>query len=884
MAKVRAYKLAEELGLERDELIEKAAEAGIEIRSPMAALEPELADQVRSKLGGVTTVVTQEKRVGGTVIRRRRKAPRPEPAPASPPAGPAPVAADAGESAVTGAAAEPAVAGSSGPAVEVSTGLPPALEAEPAVAADAAPTEELPAEPPAPVEPAAPPVQASPTAAGGARMTTPVKVVEDPLKGYQPPPRPSAPAARGPSGPARPGEPGPPPAGPGGAAPGRAAGERTDDPRRPARKIHRRAQVVQGQNIKEQETVARMMRGNVQAHLEKRRMLVEQQSRMQSGRKRTSRKQPLIVGERSKVLRLGASISARDLSAELGVKVRELQRRARDLELELEREGMIDAEAATLVAEEYGFAVVRVETDTEKAVAAAEQKEEKQGDPRPPVVTVMGHVDHGKTSLLDAIRKTRVVEGEAGGITQHIGAYQAEAGGSLITFIDTPGHAAFTQMRARGAQITDIVVLVIAADDGVMPQTVEAINHAKAAGVPIIVAVNKIDRPDANAARAKQALLEHELVVEEFGGDVLAVEVSATQGTNLDKLLEAIALQAELLELRAPARGPARGVVIEASLDKGRGPVATVLIEEGTLERGDAIVVGTSYGRVRSMVDDHAETVKQAGPAFPVQLIGLDSVPDAGDELAVMKNEREAKRVAEHRLEELKREAAAVPAATDEISAEELFGQLGADETFELNVVLKADVQGTVEATRDALEKLSTDKVKLKVLHSGVGAISESDVMLAEASKAVVLGFHVRPEAAARKTAEKAGVETRVFDIVYELLEEAQSMMQGLLPARRVEKIRATAVIKELFHVPKIGTIAGCEIQEGTVSRSARARVVRDGVQVYDGKLGSLRRFKDDVREVSAPLECGMGIENYNDVKVGDVIEAYEVEETQDTL
>jgi translation initiation factor IF-2 len=871
MAKVRAYKLAEELKLERDEFIEKANEAGIEIRSPMSALDDETVALVRSKLGAGVQVVTQEKRVGGTVIRRRRKA-------KAPPVAPEPVEAEA-------AAAEAAVPEPLAAVEGVPEEVPVVAEAEPG-AAEEAEAPEAPSElPPAAASPEPQP-GALPTAAGAARMTTPVKVVEDPLAGYQPPARPAAAAAGAAAGAGAVAEPGQPGAEPSrGGRPG-APGEQRGDDRRPApRKIHRRAQIVQGQNLKEQETMARMMRGNVQAHLEKRRMVVEQQSRLQSPRKRgAKKKKPLIIGERSKVLRLGSSTSITELSKELGVKVRDLQRRARDLELDLEREAMLDLDTATLLSGEYGFEVARIETETEKAVAAAGHKDEQEGEPRPPVVTVMGHVDHGKTSLLDAIRETRVVEGEAGGITQHIGAYQVRAGGQDITFIDTPGHAAFTQMRARGAQVTDLVVLVIAADDGVMPQTVEAINHAKAAGVPIIIAVNKIDKANANPQRAKQALLEHELVVEEFGGDVLSIEVSATAGTNIDKLLEAIGLQSEVLELRSPSKGAARAIVIEASLDKGRGPVTSVLVQEGTLKRGDAVVVGTEYGRVRSLIDDRGENLKEAGPAVPVQILGLGGVPEAGDELVVMKNEREAKRVAEHRLEEQKREAVQAPSPSGEMSVEDLFAQLSGGEGFELNVVLKADVRGTVEATKEALEKLSTEKVELKVLHAGVGAISESDVMLAAASRAVILGFHVRPEAAARKAGERDGVEIRCFDIVYELLDEAQLLMQGMLPAKRIEKVVASLRVKELFHVPKVGTIAGCEVQEGTIKRSSRARVVRDGVQVYDGQLASLRRFKDDVREVSAPLECGLGIEHYNDIKVGDIIEAYEVEEKQDTL
>jgi translation initiation factor IF-2 len=860
MAKIRAYKLAEELKLEREELIAKAAELGIDVRSPMSALEDDVADQLRARLGATARVVTQESRVGGTVIRRRRKveeAPAPEEVA---PAAPEPSAPEVGELEPVVPAPAPVFAEEAAPAelpLEAVPGSP--LEAEPLAASAAA----------------APLTQGVTRPAAGsslpARMTTPVKVVEDPLAGQQA--RPAARAAEA------------APAAPGAFPLGGATTEREE--RRPGpRRIHRRQEVLQGQTLKEQETMARMMRGNVQAHLEKRRMLVEQQARLTSRRKRAGRKPPVMVGERRKLLRLGGSIAVTDLSTELGVKVRDLARRAREIEVEIERDAMLDVETATLLAEECGFEVVRVETETDRALAAVERRDpaEAEGDPRPPIVTVMGHVDHGKTSLLDALREAKVAEGEAGGITQHIGAYQVQAGDQRITFIDTPGHAAFTQMRARGAQVTDIVVLVVAADDGVMPQTVEAIDHARAAQVPIIVAINKCDRAEANPARVKQALLEHQLVVEDFGGDVLSVEISATKRTGLDKLLEAIALQSEVLELRAPAKGEARATVVEASLDRGRGPIATVLVRQGVLRRGDAVVVGTVFGRVRSLVDAAGAQLDEAGPSTPAQLLGLSGVPEAGDDLVAMKNEREAKRVAEHRIEQQKREAAAGPSPAAALTAEQLFAQIASGGAYELNVVLKADVRGSAEATREALEKLSTERVKLEVIHSGVGAITESDVTLATASRAVVLGFHVRPEPAARKLAERESIDVRTYDIVYELLDEARGLMEGLLPKRRTEKVQGHALVKQLFQVPRIGTVAGCEVREGTIRRSYRVRVVRDGVPVYDGRLSSLRRFKDDVREVSAPLECGMGVENFNDVKVGDLIEAYEVEETADKL
>jgi translation initiation factor IF-2 len=666
-------------------------------------------------------------------------------------------------------------------------------------------------------------------------------------------------------------------------APGRAeAVEPARAPRRPVRR-----QAVESANLREQETLARQMRGNVQSQLERRRQLVEQQSRIQSRRRRAGPTPParkaVVAGPRRKLLKLAGPISFTAMSAELGVKVNELLRRVHGLGVELERDDLIEVETAELVAGEFGFEVQHVETDPEKQVAAPAPSERGDLPTRPPVVTVMGHVDHGKTSLLDAIRRTNVAAGEAGGITQHIGAYQVEGPSGRITFLDTPGHAAFTQMRARGAQVTDIAVLVVAADDGIMPQTIEALSHARAAGVPIIVAINKIDRAEANPDRVKRGLLEHGLVPEDLGGETICVPVSATKGTNVDRLLEMINLQAEVLELTAPASGPARGVVIEAQLDKGRGPVATVLIREGLLERGDPIVVGTSYGRVRALINDRGEELKQAGPSTPVRVIGLNAVPEAGDEAIVTRSERDAKTLVDHRQAERKREksGAEAPAA---VAAEELFAQLEGGDRKQLRVVLKADVHGTMEAIRDALVELSGERVTLTVLHAGVGAITESDVMLAAASRALVVGFHVRPEAAARRTAEREHVEIRTSDIVYELLDDLRAVMAGLLPPRVVEKVTGHAQVRQLFPIPRIGTIAGCAVAGGSIRRSDRLRVVRDGVPVYTGRIASLRRFKDDVREVAAPLECGIGIENYNDVKVGDVLEAFSVEEKPDTL
>ncbi|HEX2477782.1 MAG TPA: translation initiation factor IF-2 [Geminicoccaceae bacterium] len=543
---------------------------------------------------------------------------------------------------------------------------------------------------------------------------------------------------------------------------------------------------------------------------------------------------------------------------------------------------VLDADTAELLIAEFGHQVKRVsEADVEIGL---EGEADLVGDvePRAPVVTVMGHVDHGKTSLLDALRRSDVAAHEAGGITQHIGAYQVDVGsGRPVTFIDTPGHAAFTEMRARGAKVTDIVVLVVAADDGVMPQTIEAVNHAKAAAVPIVVAINKIDRPDANPERVKQALLNHEVVLEEYGGDVLHAEVSATQRTNLERLLEAIQLQAEILELRANPNRDAQGVVIEAKLDRGRGVVATVLIQRGTLRVGDIIVCGGQWGRVRAMVGDRGQSVEAAGPAVPVEILGLDGVPDAGDPLVVVDSERRAREITEYRLRKRREQNAA---ATGRGSVEEMFSQLGGQASNELPVVVKSDVHGSMEAIVAGLEKLGTEEVSVRVLHSGVGAITESDVTLAMASRAVIIGFNVRANAQARELARREGVEIRYHSIIYELLDEVKAHLSGLLAPSRRETTLGHAEVREVFTITKVGKIAGCRVVDGLIRRGARVRLLRDDVVIHDGALGSLRRFKEDVREVRDGFECGIGIEGWSDLREGDVIEAYEVEQVARTL
>ena len=542
---------------------------------------------------------------------------------------------------------------------------------------------------------------------------------------------------------------------------------------------------------------------------------------------------------------------------------------------------VIDADTAQLIAEEMGHKVKRVsEADVVEGLAGDSDAPE-QLKSRPPVVTIMGHVDHGKTSLLDALRKTSVVSGEAGGITQHIGAYQVETPNGIITFIDTPGHEAFTAMRARGAKATDIVVLVVAADDGVMPQTVEAINHARAAGVPIIVAINKIDKPAANPTRVRNELLKYEIVVESMGGDTLEVEVSALKGTNLDKLLDVILLQSEVLDLKANPDREAGGMVVEAQLDKGRGPVATVLVQRGTLKLGEIFVAGSAWGRVRALINDKGQQVKEATPSTPVEVLGLNSAPEAGDTFDVVPNEARAREVTDYR-ERKRRETRG--AAAGRGSLEQMMSAMKDGNVTEFPILVKADVQGSAEAIVQALEKIGNEEIKSRVIHYAVGGINESDIGLAEASGAVVLGFNVRASAQARDAAERAGIEIRYYNIIYDLVDDIKQAMAGKLAPEMRETFLGNAKILEVFNITKVGKVAGCQVTEGNVQRGAKVRLIRDNVVVHEGTLSTLKRFKDEVKEVQVGQECGMAFENYQDMRAGDVIECFRVEKVKRTL
>jgi translation initiation factor IF-2 len=539
-------------------------------------------------------------------------------------------------------------------------------------------------------------------------------------------------------------------------------------------------------------------------------------------------------------------------------------------------------EAIELIASEQGATVELVAPEEDEPDLVVDDIDPDRMSPRPPVVTVMGHVDHGKTKLLDAIRQTDVISGEAGGITQHIGAYQVRQNGHLVTFIDTPGHEAFTAMRARGAQVTDIAVLVVAADDGVMPQTIEALDHAQAAGVAIVVAVNKVDKPEADPIRVRQQLAERGIQTSEWGGDYEFVDVSAKTGANLDKLVETILVVAELHELKADPEASARGVVVEAHLDKGRGPIATVLVQQGTLRAGDAMVSGATFARVRAMLDEHGQQLEEAAPGRPVAVLGWSRVPEAGDEFQVLADEREAKHLAQER--ETRMRAAELVATKPAIKLEEILSSAREGEPAELKIILKADAQGSVEAVEDALNKLSTDEVQVRVLRSGVGAVTENDVNLAQASEAIVMGFSVRPDAKAREVAEREGIDLRMYTVIYQAVDDVRAALSGMLTPDEKEAELGRAEVRATFKVPRMGMVAGCYVTSGTLTRGNKARLVRDGAVVYDGRIETLRRFKDDVREVAEGFECGVGLENFQDMKENDVIEAYEVREVARSL
>lgn len=578
---------------------------------------------------------------------------------------------------------------------------------------------------------------------------------------------------------------------------------------------------------------------------------------------------------------IGETVTVKELADKMAIKATEIIKTMMKMGEMVTINQVIDQETAQLVAEEMGHKVIlRKENELEEAILG-DRDTQAEKVTRAPVVTIMGHVDHGKTSLLDYIRKAKVAAGEAGGITQHIGAYHVETNGKMITFLDTPGHAAFTSMRARGAKATDIVVLVVAADDGVMPQTIEAIQHARAANVPLVVAVNKVDKPEANPDHVETELLQYEVVAEKFGGDIQFVHVSAKKGTGVDELLDAILLQSEVLELSAVKEGMASGVVIESYLDKGRGPVATILVQSGTLHKGDIVLCGFEYGRVRAMRNEYGKEISEAGPSIPVEVLGLSGVPSAGDEATVVRDEKKAREVALYRQGKFRDVKLA---RQQKAKLENMFTNMEEGDVAELNVIVKADVQGSVEAINQALQELSTDEVKVKVIGSGVGGITETDASLAAASNAIIVGFNVRADASARRMIENENIDLRYYSIIYELLNEIKAAMSGMLAPEFKQEIIGLAEVRDVFRHPKFGSIAGCMVTEGVVKRNNPIRVLRENVVIFEGELESLRRFKDDVAEVRSGMECGIGVKNYNDVKVGDQIEVFEVVEVKRSI
>ncbi len=606
--------------------------------------------------------------------------------------------------------------------------------------------------------------------------------------------------------------------------------------------------------------------------------------RGQKGRK-GSKLKAMPVGQKTQIttakaikrrIKVDETIVLSELAKRMGIKANEMIVKLMGMGVMATVNQTIDFETAALVAGEFGYEVEKASFEEEVILKKTEQEDPEKLQPRPPVVTIMGHVDHGKTSLLDVIRKTRVTEGEAGGITQHIGAYHVQTEKGVIAFLDTPGHEAFSAMRSRGAKVTDIVVLVVAADDGVMPQTIEAINHSKASHVPIIVAINKMDKPDADPDRVQRELSEHGLVPEAWGGDAIFVKVSAKKNTGIDELLEMILLQAEILELKANPNKLASGHVVEAKLDSGRGPVATVLVQDGTLRAGDSVVCGMHYGKIRVLQDDLGRTVESAGPSMPVEIVGLSGVPMAGDELVALADEKDARQVSQHRMQKQRSKELA---KTNRLSLEGLFEKMQKGEVKDLNLIIKADVDGSIEALRDSLVKLSNDEVSINVIHAATGTITESDISLAAVSNAIIIGFNVRPNVKVQELATEENVDMRFHNVIYNVIKEVKDAIVGMMESIYEERVLGRAEVRQTFHVPKVGTIAGCYVTDGKIQRGQLMRLLRDGIVTYEGKNSSLRRFKDDVKEVQSGYECGIGIENYNDIKVGDVIESYYLEE-----
>jgi translation initiation factor IF-2 len=897
MAKVRVYELAKELNVDSKELVEKLKAGGISIKNYMSTLDEDTAVKAREVALGKISAVIEEKRIRPTVIRRRKMTVAVEPEMVVPRPG-----VEAGEVAVPGEVGETeppseALKEEASASTQSAKGLPKREVAEKKIAGRVAEKEaELPKE-----EALTPVMETAPAPemkvpglqkaekeeistpgekekekvkkAKKRRMDQPARIIrraeEGPLRAViekrkeevvpKEEMRTPAPKAVG-------------------VAPGPEAEE--EERREKAKKEKR----VSEKGEKTPRSAVRLRKLEVfeRADLYEGRMIRRRKKEAVSKeavRKEKPTEIPIPKPARRKI-KVPTEVSVGELGRAMGVKVTELIKRLMGLNVVANINQIIDFETASVLADEFGHELELEQFELESILVDAEDKPEDL-KPRSPVVTIMGHVDHGKTSLLDYIRQSNIIAGESGGITQHIGAYYVERETGDLVFLDTPGHEAFTAMRARGAKVTDIIVLVVAADDGVMPQTKEAINHARAAGIPIVVAINKIDKPEANVEKVRRKLADQQLAPEEWGGDTIFANISAKTGEGVDELLELIQLQAEVLELKANPNKRARGTVIEARLDKTRGPVATVLIKSGTLKQGHFFICGDQFGKVRAMLNNRGKRMIAAGPSMPVEVYGITSVPNAGDEFIVVQDERAAKEIIEHRLGEKK---AKEEGKRGIVSLDDLFRKIREGEVKELNIILKGDVQGSIEALSESMIKLSTDEVKLKIIHSSTGGISETDVMLASAAGAIIIGFNVRANPRVAELAEKEKIDIRYYNVIYDVLREIKMAMAGLLAPVYKEHVIGRANIREVYHIPKVGSVAGCYVTDGRVERNAKVRLLREEVVIFDGKIASLRRFKDDVKEVQTGYECGIGLENFQDIKPGDVFEVYQLEEVRAEL
>lgn len=890
MSKVRVYELAKELNLESKELVEKLVAGGIPIKNYMSTLDESEIARARDIATGKISEVIEEKRVKPTVIRRRKKTVSVEPEKVPVPA-PEHVTPDdervpeveeveAGDPGITAEAEEPAMRVSEEPKPEEEDLEETALQAPPDVG-----VVHLPEEPVPPVEvreEVEDPSEKKPEHRDRVKAKgkkTKKKAAEKPariIKRAEEGPLKEAvmktSSVQAPSSlePAEPEPPVPDEIQPPAPLP--------DEEGKPSRKKEKKKpdskKAVKGRKLEVFE------RDDLYAGRFPGRMGKKGVKKGRETGKRFKQTEITVPKASKRRIRVPEHVTVGELAKAMGIKAAEVIKTIMGQGVVANINQPIDFETASLVADDFGYELELNILEIDDVIKEVED-DPAVLLPRPPVVTIMGHVDHGKTSLLDYIRHSNVIEGESGGITQHIGAYYVNTPTGDVVFLDTPGHEAFTAMRARGARVTDIIVLVVAADDGVMPQTKEAVNHARAAGIPIIVAVNKMDKPEADPDRVKRELAELDLVPEEWSGDTLYAQVSAKTGEGVDDLMELLALQSEILELKANPDRLAQGTIIEARLDKSRGSVATVLIKAGTLRQGDFFICGENYGRIRAMVNHLGRRMDQAGPSMPVEIYGISGVPMAGDDFIVVKDEKTARQVADHR-QGLTRAGGVDKRGI--VSLDELFERIKEGEVKELNIVIKADVQGSIEAISDSLLKLSTDEVKLKIIHSSTGAITETDIMLASASNAIVIGFNVRANPRVREVAEREKVDIRHYDIIYNVIKDVKDAMEGMLDPEYREKIIGRVNIKETFHVPRIGTIAGCQVTDGRVMRNSHVRLLRDDVVVFDGKVSSLRRFKEDVKEVLSGYECGIGLENYQDVKPGDVFEVYEIEEIKAEL